>query len=444
MRGLANFFVTLVQRLLPDPYLFAVLLTFVVFLGGVFIQGATPTEMARYWGNGFFDLLTFAMQMTLVLVTGHVLASSPPVAAVLRAVGRVAGTPSRAIVVTTVVSAIASWINWGFGLVVGALLAKEMARQVERVDYRLLIASAYSGFLVWHAGLAGSVPLTIATEGHFLADQMGVIPVSETIFTSSTLIPVVLLILVLPLVNRAMMPKEEDVVTVDRAILEAGSGPAQQAATVAPAAKATFADWLENSWLVTVAVVLLGYYYLFVLHFGGGGTLNLNMVILLFLTTGLLFHLTPRRYLNALAEAVKGAGGIILQFPFYAGIMGMMVSSGLAVTVSQWFVNFATADTLPFWSFVSGGFVNLFVPSGGGQWAVQGPVMIPAAKALGASLSKTAMGVAWGDAWTNMIQPFWALPALGIAGLNARDIMGYCVVVLLVSGVVIGASLLIF
>jgi len=162
-----------------------------------------------------------------------------------------------------------------------------------------------------------------------------------------------------------------------------------------------------------------------------------------FLFLGILLHKTPRRYLHSLNNAVKGSAGIILQFPFYSGIMGMMIASGLAATISGWFVSISSESTLPFFAFLSAGLVNIFVPSGGGQWAVQGPIMIPASIELGTPLAKTAMAVAWGDAWTNMIQPFWALPALGIAGLGARDIMGYCLVALLYSGLVLGLTLLI-
>ncbi|MEE2862128.1 MAG: TIGR00366 family protein, partial [Pseudomonadota bacterium] len=117
------------------------------------------------------------------------------------------------------------------------------------------------------------------------------------------------------------------------------------------------------------------------------------------------------------------------------------VQSGLAASLSEWFVSISTAQTLPFWSFIAAGIVNIFVPSGGGQWAVQAPVMLPAAQALGADLPRVAMAVAWGDAWTNLLQPFWALPMLGIAGLQAKDIMGFCVINLVVVGTVVGGVL---
>jgi len=175
-----------------------------------------------------------------------------------------------------------------------------------------------------------------------------------------------------------------------------------------------------------------------------GGGLNLNVVNFLFLFLAIVLHRTPRNLLTSLNEAIKGGAGIVIQFPFYAGIMAIMVQSGLAESMSEWLISFATANSLPFWSFISAGIVNLFVPSGGGQWAVQAPVMLPAAQALGADISRVAMAVAWGDAWTNLLQPFWALPVLAIAGLKAKDIMGFCLIQLFITGIIISVGLVWF
>ncbi|MGP1907153.1 short-chain fatty acid transporter [Metabacillus sp. JX24] len=423
----------LMQRYLPDPYLFVIILTLAVFALGITFTPSTPLQMVEFWGGGFWGLLSFAMQMVLVLVTGHVLASSPLFKKGLSAMASAAKTPGQAIVYVTTVSMIASFINWGFGLVIGALFAKELAKKVTNVDYRLLIASAYSGFVIWHGGISGSVPLTIATEGHFAQDLIGLIPTSETIFAPFNLIIVAVLFIALPLVNRMMMPVKEETISIDPALLnETGSEAASlEFASHTPAEKA------ENSKIISMVIGIMGLIYLISYFMKNGFLLNLDVVNFMFLFLGILFHGTPRNFLNAVAEAIKGTSGIIIQFPFYAGIMGMMVTSGLAAVISEGFVSISNQQTFPVLAFWSAGLVNIFVPSGGGQWAVQAPVMIEAAKALDVSMPKTAMAVAWGDAWTNMIQPFWALPALAIAGLKAKDIMGYCVFVLLISGVII-------
>ncbi|KAB7627272.1 short-chain fatty acid transporter [Alkalilimnicola sp. S0819] len=426
--------VRLVERWLPDPLVFCFILTLVVFVAGLLVERETPARMIEHWGDGFWNLLTFAMQMVLILVTGFVLASSAFFKRILAALAGLAKSPGQAIMLVTVVSMCASWINWGFGLVIGALFARQLARRVARVDYRLLIASAYSGFIVWHGGLAGSVPLTVATDGHFMAERIGIIGTGETIFTAFNLVIVLVLLIVMPLINRLMMPPADQTVTVDPKKL-AEEEPAPIPSDRTPAQR------MDDSLLLAQAVGIMGVVFAAYYFLAQSGTLNLNIVNFMFLFLGIVLHGRPSRFLAAVNEAVKGASGIIVQFPFYAGIMGMMIGSGLATSLSELFVSISSSATLPVFTFLSAGLVNIFVPSGGGQWAVQAPVMVPAALELGAQVPRVAMAVAWGDAWTNLIQPFWALPALAIAGLRARDIMGYCLVLLIITGVLISLGL---
>lgn len=436
--------VVVVQRYLPDPFLFAVILTLVVFGLGVGMTSQSPLDMLVHWQGSFWNLLAFSMQMCLVLVTGHTLANAPLFKRLLKRLASIAKTPLQAIVAVTFVSIIACWINWGFGLVIGALYARELARQVEKVDYRLLIASAYSGFLVWHAGISGSVPLKVATGGEGLSVATAgalteAIPTSMTIFSTFNLIIVGAILLTMPFLNRAMHPSEEDVVSVDPKLLEEEDDIIEVSNTPA--------DKIENSMIMSVLIGGLGLSYVFYYFAQNGFKLNLNIVNFMFLFTAIILHGTPRRFLNAVSHAVKGTAGIMIQFPFYAGIMGMMMGKNidgvsLAGIISTGFVSISTPTTYPLFTFLSAGIVNFFVPSGGGQWAVQAPIMMPAGATLGVPAAKTAMAIAWGDAWTNMIQPFWALPALGIAGLGARDIMGFCVVNLLYSGVIISLGLM--
>ncbi|WP_223703023.1 short-chain fatty acid transporter [Sutcliffiella deserti] len=439
MKRVISFFNRVMQRYLPDPFLFVIILTFVVFALGLIFTDSGPSDMVKHWGGGFWGLLAFSMQMVLVLVTGHVLASSPIFKKLLGSLASTAKTPGSAIIIVTIVSIIASWINWGFGLVIGALFAKELAKRVVNVDYRLLIASAYSGFIVWHGGFSGSIPLTIATDGHFAENLIGVIATDQTIFAPFNLAIIAALFITLPLLNRFMMPSKKETVTVDPSILTEASN--SQVKSV-DRSKLTPAERLENSWIVSLVISVMGLFFLFFYFADSGFKLNLDIVNFLFLFLGILFHWRPKHFLEAVTNAVKGASGIILQFPFYAGIMGMMTASGLALVMSEAFVNISNEHTFHFFAFLSAGIVNFFVPSGGGQWAVQAPVMLEAAQTLNVSVAKTAMAVAWGDAWTNLIQPFWALPALAIAGLKAKDIMGFCVIVLFISGIVISLAFL--
>ncbi|MEK4383749.1 short-chain fatty acid transporter [Aeribacillus sp. FSL K6-2848] len=440
MKTLTSFFNRVVQRYLPDALLFAIILTFLVYLLGVFFTDNSPVDMVTHWGLGFWDLLEFTMQMTLVVVTGYILANTPVIKRFLAKVSTFARTPVHAVMLVTIVSLIACLINYGFGLVIGALFAIHVAKYVPSVDYRILIASAYSGFLIWHGGFSGSIPLTIATPGHFLEESMGVIPVTKTLFSPTNLFIVIALLITLPLFNRYLLKNAESQLE-DRTKWVI---PNEEAAAVEHVTPMTPAEKLENSRTISLIIGIMGIAFI-VYHFAVNGfNLNINIVNFIFLFLGILLHQTPKRFLDTVANGVKNAGGIIIQFPFYAGIMGMMIHSGLSEQIALWFVSVSTEQTLPYLSFLSAGLINIFVPSGGGQWAVQGPIMIQAAMELGADPAKTAMGVAWGDAWTNMIQPFWALPILAIAGLHIRDIMGFCVMILIFSFIPISIGFLLF
>lgn len=446
-KKLTNGCVTLVNRFLPDPFIFCIILTIVVFVAAVPLAGLTPMEIVNAWGGGVWGLLSFSMQMALVLVLGSAFANAPSIKKIVSKVASLAKNPTQGIIVVTFFSLIACWINWGFGLVIGAILAKEIARQLEGIDYRLLIASAYSGFVIWHAGFSGSIPLALATPGEeaLLIATGGAVsePISTslTIFAPYNLVMVLVILVCLPFINAKMHPSPAQVVTVDRALLVEDK--IEYKVPVTPAEK------IENSPIMSMIIAAAGLIYLIVYFAGNGFNITLNIVNLLFLILGIIFHKTPINYVRAITDATKGAAGIILQFPFYSGIMTIMTTTSaatglsLAAVISNWFVSIATPITFPLFTFLSAGIVNFFVPSGGGQWAVQGPIMMPAGQALGVSPALTGMGIAWGDAWTNMIQPFWALPALGIAGLSARDIMGYCLITLFFSGIVVCGGFLI-
>ncbi|WP_185983898.1 short-chain fatty acid transporter [Aureimonas mangrovi] len=432
-----NFFVHVFDRYLPDPLVIVVFITLFVFGAGILGEGQTPTDMLVYWQEGFWSLLSFAMQMSLILVLGFTVASTPLFGRFINWVSGFARTPGTAILIVSVVSLSASWLNWGVGLVIGAVLGKELARRVPGVDYRLLVASAYSGFLVWHGGLSGSVPLLIANPGHFLEGTIGLIPTDQTIFSALNLGIVAALMVAVPLTNWLMMRGIKDPVVVGSR-LDAEETKVTQETETRPAER------LENSRVFAWIIAAMGLLAVAVYWWRGTGGLNLDLVNFILIFLGIGLHGTLRRFLETFTEGAKGAAGILIQFPFYAGIMGMLGGSGLTASISNFFVDIATAETLPVLTFLAAGLVNTFVPSGGGQWAVQGPVMMEAAIALQADVARVAMAVAWGDAWTNMIQPFWALPALAIAGLKARDIMGFCVMVLFVSGIVIGLGFWLF
>lgn len=438
--------VRLVERWLPDAFIFAIILTIITFVLSFVTTGQNPIQLVNHWGIGVWNLLAFTMQMALVLVLGNAFASSKPVKKALKSIAQLAKTPTQAIMLVSFVSAVACWLNWGFGLIVGALLARELARSVKGVDYRLLIAAAYSGFVVWHAGISGSVPLQVNSDVAMLEKFSeglitDLIPTSRTIFSTANLLLSGAIIITLPFINKFMHPTPDKTITVDPSLLVEKEEVEEVVAVKTPATS------LENSQILSLIVALIGAGYLGYWFVTKGFDLNLNIVNTIFLVLGVLFHKTPIRYVRAIDEAVKGVGGIILQFPFYAGIMGLMTGANaeglsLAKVITEFFLSISNQTTFPLFTFWAAGLINIFVPSGGGQWAVQGPIMMPASIKLGVDPAVTTMGIAWGDAWTNMIQPFWALPALGLAGLKAKDIMGFCLMVLLYTGILISLAFL--
>ncbi|MCR4816731.1 MAG: short-chain fatty acid transporter [Bacteroidales bacterium] len=437
--------VKLVQRWMPEPFIFAIILTFVAALLAMPICRQTPVEVVVNWGGGVWGLLAFAMQMALVLVTGSALASAPALKKGIAWLSSLPKTPVAAIALVTSISAVACWLNWGFGLIVGVIFAKDVARRLPGVDYRLLIASAYSGFVVWHAGLSGSVPLKLATPGPDLAAAtngaiVDPIAISQTVLHPFNIGMVVLVIIAITVVNAMMHPKGSQVVTVDPSLL-VEDPPIEKRKADTPAEK------LENSRLLSGLVALLGISYLIISLGFKGGAFDLGSVIMIFLFLGVIFHGTPLAYVRAFGKAASGAAGIILQFPFYAGIMGIITGVGesgicFGTVISNACINISSPVTYPLLTFLCAALLNMFVPSGGGHWAIQAPIMFTAGAELGVDPGLTGMAIAWGDAWTNMIQPFWALPALAIARLSAKDIMGFCLIDLFVSGIIISGGLL--
>ena len=432
--------VYLMERLLPDPYVFALLLTFVTtILAFTLTPSRSAGAIGIAWYNGVFNILTFGFQMVLVLVTGYALASSPAVHRALERLASIPKTPRNAVSLTIVIGMVASWLNWGFGLVIAGLLAREIAKRV-RLDFGWLVAAAYSGFVISTEGLSGSIVLSQATPGSALNLVEKVagysLPLRATVFTAFNLVPVITLLIALPVVFRYTEPTVSDSLYVDAEKLKN-----EDQRPIAQEKAATVGARLDRAWILTLLLVGLGVCAL-AAHWRSGFSVDLNAVILIFLLLGLIFHLRPIAYVAAVKNAARVTGPLILQYPLYGGIMGIMTATGLAGVISKGFLAISTARSLPFWTYISSLVITLFVPSGGGHWAVQGPFVLPAAKQLHASMAGTTMGVAMGESVANMLQPFFALPILAIAGIGMRRMMGYMVITFLVALLAFGLSLL--
>lgn len=448
IRRMGSYFSRWADKYMPDPFLFAILLTFLTLILGVIFTDNGPFSMLKHWNKGFWTLLTFSMQMCLILVTGYALATSKPVRRAIEALADIPKTGAGAATLVALVAIIAAYINWGLGIIVGALMARQVAlrgyQKGVAMHYPLLGAAGYAGLAVWHGGFSASAPLLVATEGHFLADKIGIIPVSQTLFSPLNIVVAVFLIIGLPFLFRFLNPLDpSETVTIDKVLPNIDDLLAEKEEDSEQQRRDTVASKLEHSMAISIIVGLMGLIIVVWYFVTKGFKLNLNIVNFTFMFVGILLHRTPINYVRAITEGTRGCAGIILQFPFYSGIMGMMKFSGLIVVIAGWFVAISNQFTFPLFTFISAGLVNIFVPSGGGQWAVQGPVVVEAAKAIGVSYPKAIMALAYGDQWTNLFQPFWALALLGLTGLKARQIMGYCMAVMLI-GIVFFILALVF
>ena len=438
--SLAQPFVKFVDKCYPDAFLFVIILTFITFLLSLGFTESNSLEIVNAWGNGLPKLFTFTAQICIIMITAHALAHTDPIEKLLNKAGSLPTSANQAYALVAFVSGIASLFAWSFGLIVGGLIAKFVAigcqKKSIKVHYPLIVASAYSGYVIWHMGYSSSAALFVASENHSLIQEIGIIPVTDTIFSSFNIFMALVTLLTITILAPLMRPKDS------KTIIEVNAKKLFKKEEKGIKRISSIAEVIENNRKISFLFGLIILFFILNTFYTKGFSLDLNIVSWTFLCLGLLLSNSSIHYVKLVNNAAITVGPIILQYPFYAGIMGIMADTGLINILANKIVLVSSADTLPFFSFLSGGLVNMFIPSGGGQWAVQGPVMIEAAEILGVNPSYVVLGVAYGDQWTNMIQPFWTIPLLAIAGLHMRQIMGYTFVIFIFTGFIFGGSLL--
>jgi short-chain fatty acids transporter len=429
------------ERLMPDPFVLSIGLTFVVILLAAFLAPrASFGNIVTAWYGGAFGILGFALQMILILVTGYAIADAPVVQRGLKALAERVQTPTKAAVVVFPMVAVAAWLNWGLGLVVGALLAREIAKRV-KVDFAWLVAGSYSAWSICNSGLSSSIALSQASHGNTLnlvEKATGhVIPLSQTVFAPFVFVPVITVVVLMTIIFIKMHPQEADITP----IREAEPQTATDDPHARPAGANSVASRLEQSVIGTMFLLVLGVGYLVVQWSSKGFELDINTTILIFLLVGLALQRRPIAYADAVRRAARQTGSMLLQYPMYGGVMGIMSATGLAAVIAKTFVAIASASTLALWSYLSSLIITLLIPSAGGHWAVQGPFVLPAALSLHAPVARVAMGVAMAENVSNMLQPFWAVPVVAIAGIRIQRVMGYTAVTFVVSLFVYGIAL---
>ncbi len=440
---------------LPTPFTIAIFLTVLVFSLAYFF-GNTISEnklftIGNYWYKGMWNTggMKFSVQMMLMLLLGYSIAISPPVDRVLNKLITPINSTSKAVVLVSFFTILVSLFNWGLGLVFGAVFVRKIGslalKKGFQLNYPLVGAAGYVGLMVWHGGISGSAPIKAADQGHIKSFLEGTsvfdqapdsIPVSETIFSIPNLITALILLILIPLtfyfLSKTSQPAKFTLVEPAEHV--------EQKEKRLGAEKLDYSKWLG---------MIVGFVLLIFLFFKAQKTqdfkslsfLTPDYINLSLLGLALASHRSIHNFLNSINKAISGISGILLQFPLYFGIMGIMKESGLIADISLWFSQISTSETFPILTFLSAGMLNIFVPSGGGQWAVQGPIILETALQNNIPIGKSIMAMAYGDQLTNMLQPFWALPLLGITQLKAKEILPYTLIIMLVGTIVFLFSL---
>jgi short-chain fatty acids transporter len=432
------------ERWIPDAFIFALVATILVIGAALAATPATLLDTVDAWGRGFWDLIPFTLQMALVIITGHVLASSPPMGRLIRLIAGWPRTPRGAVALVAFFALASSWFNWGFSLVFSAVLAIEIARRVEGVDYRALAAASMLGLgSIWAQGLSGSAALQMATSGalqpairdivsHGGLVAGGMIPFRHTIFLWQSFAAVgVEIVVVVGVMWLATPPAGRGRTAADLGI---DLSPAERRTENVEPRTSHPGAWLEHSPLLSWCVVALGGAYLARYFWQADeplNALNLNILNLAFLLLGFLLHGTPARLMRAVQDATPAVWGVILQFPFYAGIAGIITATHLNEQVASLFVRISTPATFPSLVALYSAVLGVFVPSGGSKWVIEAPYVMAAAHTLKVHLGWIVASYDLGEALANLLQPFWMLPILGLFKLGARDVMGYTIVVFL-------------
>lgn len=471
-KSISEKFIEGYKKLIPSPFSIALILTLLTFLLAFIFTKPTNIsirvyflDLVEYWENGLWGIdknsigefkvrgwqMPFIVQMMLMLVLGYVLALSKPVDKFISKVTVYCTSTAKAAFLVTLLTIIVSLFNWGLGLIFGAIFARKVGdfalKNSITLNYPLIGAAGYSGLMVWHGGISGSAPVKAAESGNLksLINNPNIqlpdaITFEQTIFSSMNIVVSLALIIIVPLVmyfiGKRLKGTKIEVGKHEQDIVE-------ENAEVVGAEKIDYSVWFSS--FIGSLILFYALYKSIIkpdvitLKFITPDFINLTLLGLV-----LIFHKNITSFLKSLDKAIVGASGILVQFPLYFGIMGIMKYSGMMEQMADFFVNISSETTYPIYTFFSAGVVNIFVPSGGGQWAVQGPIIIEAAYELGASIPKSIIAMSYGDQLTNMLQPFWALPLLGITGLKAKDILPYTLLLMLIGFIIFTTALLIF
>lgn len=440
----ANWF----KKILPSPFSIAILITVVVFIMAILSSEKPIIDLLINWQQGLWNssLLAFAFQMMLMLVLGHTLALTSFFDSITNQIILRLKTGAQAAFVVTFSTIVVALLNWGLGLIFGAIIARKVGENFSnrklKLNYPLIGASGYIGLMVWHGGISGSALTKVAESNHIREiTNNPVMPefisFKDTVFSSMNCMAILLLIIIVPaisyLIGKLTTKEIPQITTLKHA--------PEKLVKLSGAERIDQSKWVSRIIGILLTAIAI---YIAIVSKNNLGFINPNYINFSLLGLNLLLYKNIRSFLSGVDKAISGSAGILIQFPLYFGILALMQNGGLIELISDFFIQVSTKETLPIYTFFSAGLVNIFVPSGGGQWALQGPIILEAALALNIPLSKIILALAYGDQITNMLQPFWALPLLSITGLKAREILPYTLMLMLAGMVIFLIVLMLF
>lgn len=428
----------------PNSFVIACLLTLVTFGLVIGVAGKSPLAAEGYWAKGFWELLELTMQLALIVLTGYIVAVSPLVSRALEYIAGLATSDRGAIALMGLVSMGAAWLHWGLGLIAGPIFLGFLIRKHPRVDYRLAVAAGYLGSTcTWHAGLSGSAPLLMATPKNFMEAEIGgLIPISQTTFSAFNLVLTAIVVCVMTVAVRWLYPS--DARSAKAFALHDAEPDARSAKGLPERGKHESSPlWIERSYTLNLVMGLLGATAFWSLYTEGGSRVSINVLNFAVLFVALLLHPSPASFTRAATRGATYLHGIVIQFPFYAGMYGLIKYSGLAEIIARWFTSIASQKTFPIFIYWYSGLLSLFIPSGGSKWAIEAPYVVAAAKTLMVPIPQAILAYAWGDMSTHFLQPFWAIPLLAIARVEFKDIIGYLGILFVVNFVVVSAAFIV-
>lgn len=429
-------------RWVPDSMIFVLGLTVLIYLMAWGLTKHGPVELIHDWVKGFWVLLTFSMQMCILMISGFTVADSKLIRKGISWLVSLPKTRESVIVMYSLILGVLWWMHWGIGMMTSIIMGRELAiaKRGLGIDYRLLAAISYVAIICTN-GPSMAAQLLVATPGHFMEKVVGVVPISLTTFDIHLLVTNAILMISLPILLLWIAPKKEDAIEIsDALVAEFSQKPEEKAA-----ADLTPADRWDRSKFLPYVIGIAGLYWIGdFLVTKGIGKLDLNVLNFIFFILGLVLQGSAKNFVSSVQRGVGTVGGVIIQFPLYAGIFGIIMNSGLAGVIAKWFVAISTAHNFPFVVFIYSSILNFFVPSGGSKFVIEAPYILPAAKELGANIPYVINAYTFGDEVTNLIQPFWALPILGAYKLKFQDILPYGFIVMLWMYFVVTIALLYF